>query len=162
MISKSTRKQIADMGLTEEDCPAAGFVYFQEGETQLMIGRAWRGHDVVWGGAADAPKPRINGILNPRTSFEACLEKSKQESKPFNMSDLNMVTLFRDRLVKEQEHSWMLALMRSDIEEANLRYFNAIERAEDNNDFLGAFCPWNRSVLHRLVFSLILTVLGPF
>jgi len=77
MISKSTRKQIADMGLTEEDCPAAGFVYFQEGETQLMIGRAWRGHDVVWGGAADAPKPRINGILNPRTSFEACLEKSK-------------------------------------------------------------------------------------
>jgi len=48
-----------------------------------------------------------------------------------------MVTLFRDRLVKEQEHSWMPALMRSDVEEANIRYFNAIERAEDNNDFLG-------------------------
>jgi len=51
---------------------------------------------------------------------------------------MNLVTLLRDRIVREQEHSWMLALMKNDIEEANIRYLNAIERAEDNNDFLGA------------------------
>jgi len=51
IVSKSTRAAISDLGLSEQDCPAAGFVYVQEGQTQLMIGRAWRGRDVVWGGA---------------------------------------------------------------------------------------------------------------
>ena len=137
MLCKSTRASIEELGLTEKDCPAAGFCYFQEGDTQIMVGRAWRGRDVIWGGEHFKPKLRVKGILNPRASFKAHLENARRESKPFNPSDINLVTLFRDRVVREQEYSWMLALMKIDIEEANIRYFNAIERAEDNNDFLG-------------------------
>lgn len=141
LISKSTRAAIADLGLTELECPAAGFCYFEQAKTQIMIGRAWRGHDVIWGGAPEKETDKTDplAMLNPRNSFAAYLEMSRQESRPFNLCDLNIVTMLRDQIVKEQEHSWMLALLKNDIEEANIRYLNAIERAEDNNDFLGTY-----------------------
>jgi len=139
LCAKSTRASIEELGLTLEDCPAAGFVYFRGEHMQIMVGRAYRGRDVAWGGSPDTPKLKIGGILHPRASFETQLEKSKQESRPFNPSDLTLVNLLRDRILRQQSNSWMLCLLENDIGEANISCFHALEQSEDNNDFLGTF-----------------------
>lgn len=142
IFTKSTRQSITDMGLTEYDCPAAGFVYFsgKEGSgIEIMIGRAHRGRDVHWGGTPDAPKLKIDGILHPRASFKAQLEKSKKESVPFTPSDMKLIQLIRDQVFEVNANNLMLSLLETDIGEANLMCFNALERTEDNNDSLGRF-----------------------
>lgn len=135
MCVRSTRDSIRKLGLTEADCPAPGFVYFREGQTQFFIGRGWRSRDVLWGGNPDEAKLRIGGVLNPRKSFESFLQKAKTESRVWNPADQCVVQLLRDRICLEQSHNWMMALMKNDIEEANVRYLNSIQRSEENSDF---------------------------
>ena len=132
---RSTRASIEELNLTEEDCPAAGFAYFREGQTKIFIGRAWRSRDVVWGGNPDEPKLKLDGVLNPRKSMDAFLQKAKSESKAWNPGDQDLIRLLRDRVCTEQSHNWMMTLLKSDINEANVRYLNAIQRSEENSDF---------------------------
>lgn len=139
MYVTSTRESIAELGLNESDCPVSGFCYFQDkkGDVQIMVGRSYRGRDLHWGGNPDAPKLNINGILHPRASFEAQVVKSKLESRPFTPNDLKLIELLRDRIFQEHSNGLMLSLLENDIGEANQICFNALERTEDNNDFLG-------------------------
>ena len=132
------------MGITEEECPACGIVYFRDGLVQIMLGRGLRSRDVRWGGDPDAPKLRINGILNPRKSFETFMEKARKESRAWSSSDLHVISALTDRIC-EHSHNRMMSLLKNDIEDANKKYFNAIARARENNNFFvrppALFCP---------------------
>ena len=130
----NTRAGMDALGIGEIECPACGIVYFQEGLVQIIIGRGLRSRDVRWGGNPDEPKTRVDGILNPRKSFEMFMEKAKQESRAWNSSDLHVITALMDR-VCEHSHNRMMSLLKTDIEEANVKYFNAISRARENNNF---------------------------
>ena len=146
----STRAAIAAMGLTEEDCPASGFVYFREGRTQIMLGRALRSMDVVWAGDPDAPKLRIGGILNPRASFNQFMEKAKKESRSWSASDLNAIRVFRDH-VCQHSHQWIMSLLKTDIDEANQKYMNALDRAQDNYQFFAHMSHELRTPFHGVM-----------
>ena len=50
IIKINTRLGITEMGLTEQDCPASGFIFFQDGLVQVMVGRGLRSKDVIWAG----------------------------------------------------------------------------------------------------------------
>ena len=134
ICSANTRKTIESMGLCEKACPASGIVYFRDGLVQIMLGRSLRSKDVRWGGNPDEPKLRIGGILNPRNSFDTFMEKAKQETRAWTSKDLHVVTSLADR-VCEHSHNRMMTLLKNDIEDANVKYFNAISRARENNSF---------------------------
>lgn len=90
-----TRAAVIQMGLTLEDCPAAGFCYFRSGNTHVFLGRALRSADVVWAGKPDLPKLRIGGILNPRASFDQFMEKARKETRKWSRGDLLVVGILR-------------------------------------------------------------------
>lgn len=90
----STRQGLDEQGLTEDCCPPCGIVYFREGRTQIMIGRAARSRDVVWAGDPDLPKLKIGGILNPRNSFEQFMEKARKESRAWSAEDISVCSVF--------------------------------------------------------------------
>lgn len=131
----NTRAAIASVGLTEADCPASGVAYFQEREVQIMVGRGLRSKDVVWAGNPDEPKLRIGGILNPRHSFEIFMEKAKKESRAWSTSDIDIISALMDR-VTEHSHNCTMKVLKSGIEEANQKYFNAISRSKENCEFI--------------------------
>lgn len=137
LLTVCTRQELATKGFSQEDCPASGFAYFiSEGETQLFLGRADRTKDVRWAGNPDQPKIRgLDGVLNPRNSFNIFMEKARKECKAWSMSDLNVLTVLKDRVCTGQAHEWMTALLKSDIEEANMRYFSLLDRERDNSQF---------------------------
>jgi light-regulated signal transduction histidine kinase (bacteriophytochrome) len=136
VMQASTRHEVTTMGYSLEDCPASGFVYFAEGCTQIFIGRAARSTDVKWGGNPDQPKVRgLDGVLNPRTSFEIYMEKARKESKPWSAADLNVVSVLQERICTGQAYEWMTTLLKSDIEEANMRYYSLLDRDRDNSQF---------------------------
>lgn len=134
LCAVNTRKAIEQMGLSKEACPASGIVYFRDGLVQIMLGRGLRSKDVRWGGNPDEPKLRIGGVLNPRNSFDTFMEKAKKESRAWTTKDLHVATALMDR-VCEHSHNRMMTLLKSDIEEANVKYFNAISRARENSSF---------------------------
>jgi light-regulated signal transduction histidine kinase (bacteriophytochrome) len=146
----STRAAIEAMELTQEDCPASGFVYFREGRTQIMLGRSLRSTDVVWAGDPDAPKLRIGGILNPRASFNQFMEKAKKESRSWTESDLNAIRVFRDH-VCQHSHQWIMSLLKTDIDEANQKYMNALDRAQDNYEFFAHMSHELRTPFHGVM-----------
>jgi len=136
LVVASSRKEIAGKGFSEHECPASGFAYFYEGNAQLFLGRDARSTDVKWAGNPDQPKIRgLDGVLNPRTSFEIYMEKAKKESKPWSAADLNVIAVLQDRICTGQAHEWMTALLKSDVEEANMRYFAMLDRDRDNSQF---------------------------
>ena len=130
----NTRTAMEALGMTEEESPACGFVYFREGLVQIIIGRGLRSRDVRWAGNPDEPKRRVDGILNPRKSFEMFMQKARKESRAWSSSDLHVVSALMDR-VCAHSHNRMMTLLKTDIEEANVKYFNAISRARENNNF---------------------------
>jgi len=134
LLHVNTRKELGKLGITSEECEACGIAYFREGQTQILIGRGLRATEVRWGGNPDEPKRRVDGILHPRKSFELFMEKAKQESRAWSSSDLHVMKALMDR-VCEHSHNRMMSLLKSDIEEANVKYFNAISKARENNDF---------------------------
>jgi light-regulated signal transduction histidine kinase (bacteriophytochrome)/CheY-like chemotaxis protein len=148
---RCTRKGIQELGLEEEDCPAAGFAYFHEGQTQVMLGRGWRTYNVKWCGNPDEPKLRINNLVSPRKSFETFLEKAKTECKVWSPADQSVFGILRDQICSDRAHNWMMTLLKADIEEANLRYFNAIERSEMNNAYFAHMCHELRTPFHGVL-----------
>jgi hypothetical protein len=130
----SDRDGIAALGLSEKECPAAGIVYFRQGRTHIMLGRSPRSRDVKWAGDPDTPKVRVGGILNPRNSFETFIEKARTESRAWSAEDINVISVLRDRIC-ENAHTYMLTLLRGDMEKTNERYLTAMERARDNFEF---------------------------
>lgn len=134
LLTINTRKGITDLGLTEQVCPASGLVYFQDGLVQIMLGRGLRSKDVKWAGNPDEPKLRIGGILCPRNSFDTFMEKAKKETRAWRSNDINVISTFVER-VCEHSHSRTANLLKNDIEDANLKYFEALERSQDNCQF---------------------------
>ena len=134
MAVMSTRAEISSMGLSETDCPASGVIYFQDSLFQIMLGRGLRCKDVKWGGKPDAPKLRLNGVLTPRASFELYMEKARKESKAWSAADIHVLRRFIEK-TEEYAHNRMMITLRSDIEEANLKYMHELNRARDNHDF---------------------------
>ena len=135
----NTRKGMSALGISESDTHACGIVYFRDGLVEVIVGRGLRSKDVRWGGNPDEPKTRVDGILNPRKSFETFMEKARKESRAWSTSDLHVVTAFMDR-VCEHSHNRMMSLLKTDIEEANMKYFNAISRARENSNFFVSRC----------------------
>lgn len=138
VYAADTRKAIAAMGLTEQDCPACGVAYYRDGLVQVMLGRGLRSNDVAWAGNPDEPKLRIGGILCPRNSFDMFMEKARKESRSWSTSDIHVFVAFMVR-VCEHSHNRMRATLKSGIEDANMKYFNAISRAEENCEFFVSF-----------------------
>lgn len=134
LCAVSTRKGLQDLGIPEEVCPSCGVVYFRDGLVQVLVGRGLRAKDVRWGGNPDEPKLKIGGILNPRKSFEIFMEKARKETRAWSTSDLHVISSLMDR-VCEHSHNRMMSLLKSDIEDANVKYYNAISRARENNNF---------------------------
>uniref|UniRef100_A0A7S3L7N0 Phytochrome n=1 Tax=Amphora coffeiformis TaxID=265554 RepID=A0A7S3L7N0_9STRA len=137
LVVAISREEIAAKGYSEQDCPASGFVYFGDGEmVQIYLGRSDRSTDVKWAGNPDQPKLRgLDGVLNPRNSFQIFMEKARKESKAWSTADLNVISVLQDRIRTGQAHEWMTALLKSDIEEANMRYFSLLDRDRDNSQF---------------------------
>ena len=147
LCAVSTRKGLQDLKIPEEACPSCGVVYFRDGLVQVIVGRGLRAKDVRWGGNPDEPKLKIGGILNPRKSFEIFMEKAKKETRAWSTSDLHVISSLMDR-VCEHSHNRMMSLLKSDIEDANVKYFNAISRARENNNFFVSLCwMWGKEVL---------------
>ena len=134
VYAADTRKAISGMGLTEEDCPACGIAYYRDGFVQVMLGRGLRSKDVAWAGNPDEPKLRIGGILCPRNSFEMFMEKARKESRSWSTSDIHVFLAFMVRIC-EHSHNRMMATLKNGIEDANVKYFNAISRAKENCEF---------------------------
>lgn len=150
LVVMSTRAEVTARGLTEEECPACGVVFFQEGRLQVMFGRSLRSKDVFWGGDPDTPKLRIGGILHPRASFDTFMEKAKQEARAWNPQDLSVISVLRDRLC-EHSHNWMMRLLQGDIEDTNRKYLNAINRARENYDFFARMSHELRTPFHGVM-----------
>jgi chemotaxis family two-component system sensor kinase Cph1 len=146
----STRKALTDIKLTQEECPASGIVFFQEGRTQIMIGRAMRSKDVVWAGNPDEPKLRIGGILNPRNSFTQFIEKARKESRAWTVQDISVISVLRDRIC-EHSYAYMMGLLRGDIQDANRKYLAAIDRARDNYEFFAHMSHELRTPFHGVM-----------
>lgn len=134
IYAADTRQSITNMGLTEEDCPASGIAYYRDGFVQIVLGRRLRSKDVKWAGKPDMPKLRIGGILCPRNSFELFMEKARKESRSWSASDLHVFQAFMVR-VCEHSHNRMMTMLKNGIEEANVKYFNAIGQAKENCEF---------------------------
>ena len=150
LVHTSTRKGIAAMGITQAECPASGFVYFHDGLVRVMIGRASRAKDVVWAGNPDEPKLRIGGILCPRNSFETFMEKAREETQAWDSTDLHVLNTFMDR-VCEHSHNRNATLLKKDIEDANIKYFGALERSEDNSQFFAQMSHELRTPFHGVM-----------
>jgi len=160
-----TRKGLDELGIPEDECPACGIVYFRDGLVQVILGRGLRSRDVRWGGNPDEPKLRIGGILNPRKSFETFMEKAKKESRSWSTSDFHVVSSLMDR-VCEHAHNRMMSLLKTDIEDANKKYYNAITRARENNNFfvstvVVSACLANSTVLTAVVSIIACLFLTP-
>ncbi len=144
------RRQLIDMGVPEQDCPPCGVLFFREGRTQVMLGRAVRSHDVKWAGNPDEPKLRIGGILNPRASFETFMEKARLESRAWSSQDLNVVSAFRDR-VCEHCHNLMMGQLKHAITDTNKKYMAAIDGAKDNYEFFARMSHELRTPFHGVM-----------
>ena len=116
LVVMSNRKETGARGLTVEECPPAGVVFFREGRVHIMIGRAVRSKDVRWAGNPDEPKLRIGGILSPRNSFDTFMQKAKKEARQWSVQDTNVIKVMRDRIC-EHAHNYMLTLLQTSIED---------------------------------------------
>jgi len=105
---------------------------------------------VKWGGKPDEPKLRVGGVLCPRKSFDMYMEKAKKESKAWSPSDIHVLTCL---MVKtgEYAHNRMMASLRGDIENANLKYLNELNRARDNHDFFAQMSHEIRTPFHGVM-----------
>ena len=134
IYAADTRKMVTEFGLSEIECPACGIAYYKDRLIQVMLGRGYRSKDVKWAGNPDEPKLRIGGILCPRNSFETFMEKARQEARAWSTGDMNVFQAFMIR-VSEYSHNRTLAMLRNGIEDANVKYFDAISRAQENCEF---------------------------
>ena len=134
IYAADTRKELTEMGLSEEDCPACGISYYRDRLLQVMLGRGYRSKDVRWAGNPDEPKLRIGGILCPRNSFDTFMEKARKEARAWSTSDHHVFQAFMFRIC-EYVHNRMMTTLKSGIEEANVKYFGAIGRAQENCEF---------------------------
>ena len=150
IFANTERQPLLDMGLTEQDCPPCGVLFFREGRAQVMLGRAVRSHDVRWAGNPDMPKLRIGGILNPRASFDTFMEKARWESRAWSAQDLNVVSAFRDR-VCEHCHNLMMGQLKHAITDTNKKYMAAIDGAKDNYEFFARMSHELRTPFHGVM-----------
>lgn len=151
LLVVNDRQQIQEHGLTLEECPASGFIFFRYGPTKIFLGRKARSRDVTWGGNPDEPRVFRDGRPNPRTSFAAYMEKARREARAWSPQDVNVVLILRDGICSEHSHDWMVALLKTDIEEANMRYYSAIDRAQDNSHFFAQLCHELRTPFHGVM-----------
>ena len=132
--SITTRKELTEIGLSEQDCPATGVVYYSDSSVQVMLGRRLRSADVVWGGNPDEPKKRVDGFLSPRKSFDRFMEKAREESRGWSKTDLHVISAFMERVV-EISVTRMMTCLKQNIEEANIKCLDAYERIQDNSSW---------------------------
>jgi chemotaxis family two-component system sensor kinase Cph1 len=151
LAAVSFRQSIDALGLSEKDCPASGFAYFRNCEIQFFLGRGTRSKDVIWAGNPDEPKLQVDGVLSPRNSFEKFMEKARKESRAWSKADLNVISVLRDRICSGLTHDLMLNLLRSDLEDANIRHSTSINRAEDNSQFFAHMCHELRTPFHGVM-----------
>ena len=138
VYAADTRQAISEMGLSINDCPASGVAYYRDGLVQVMMGRGLRAKDVIWAGNPDEPKLRIGGILCPRNSFAMFMEKARKESRSWSASDVHVFLALMVR-VCEHSHTRMMTMLKTGIKDANVKYFNAINRAKENCEFFVSF-----------------------
>ena len=129
---RSSRKSIQELGLTEKNCPGSDFLFTRSKDAEIMLGRNYRVRDVVWGGNPDAPKLNIGGLLHPRASFEAQIEKARKATNPFNTVDQKMAGFLGDQIFKKSSMSWALALVDEDITSEYVTLFNGLESPDDD------------------------------
>jgi light-regulated signal transduction histidine kinase (bacteriophytochrome)/CheY-like chemotaxis protein len=144
-------KQMEEHGILPGDCLAPGVVYFRHDSTEIFLGRNARSKDVAWGGNPDEPRLYVDGKLNPRTSFGVFMQKARMEARAWSPQDENVVLILRDGICSERSHDWMVALLKTDIEEANMRYYSAIDRAQDNSHFFAQLCHELRTPFHGVM-----------
>jgi light-regulated signal transduction histidine kinase (bacteriophytochrome)/CheY-like chemotaxis protein len=150
IVSISGRQSLSDAGISMKECPASGFAFFREGATHFFIGRKERSRDVVWAGKPDEPKLRIGGILTPRTSFETYMEKARVEARGWSSQDMNVLSVFRDRIC-DHCHNWTMSLLQNDIEQMNKKYMDAIDRAQQNYGFFARMSHELRTPFHGVM-----------
>lgn len=150
ICTSATRKGIASLGLTEEDCPASGVAYYGDGLIEVMLGRGLRSKDVAWGGNPDEPKVRKDGMLCPRNSFQTFMEKAKKEACAWTKIDVHVMTALTER-ASEYSHNRMISLLKNDIESANTKYFTAIEKVRDNCEFFAQMSHEIRTPFHGVM-----------
>jgi len=147
LFSTSTRARITQMGLTEEDCPASGFVYFSHGRTQIMVGRSLRSKDVSRDRNPDEPKLRSPGYLNPCSSFDPLMQKAKQQARAWSPSDLKTIDVLSNH-VCDYSRSWTMELLKNSVEETNQKYAKAMDLARDNYQFFAHMSHELRTPFH--------------
>lgn len=134
MAVKSTKKSIEEFGLAETNCLCSDFVYINAENEEIMIGRAQRERDVVWAGSPDAPKLNIGGMLHPRASFEAQLQKARKDPRPFKLLDQKLAGLLRDLVFCQDSMAWVLTLLdRNEVKDTIFRSFDTLETPDDEN-----------------------------
>jgi two-component system, chemotaxis family, sensor kinase Cph1 len=113
-----------------------GVAFMRAVNVQLAFIRRSHVSDVTWGGRPDDAKlPGLNGLLEPRASFEAYEEKGKIEAKPWSAIDCELMCIVSDHLTQfmktELLKSYELSLERVNRDclesqktaQANFEYF---------------------------------------
>jgi two-component system, chemotaxis family, sensor kinase Cph1 len=112
-----------------------GVAYMRASNIQLAIIRRSHSSDVVWGGNPDEAKlPGLRGLLEPRASFEAYVEKGRMEAKPWTVIDREVIFMITDS-VRQFVRAEMLKSCELSLEGANNGYFESQGTAEENFEY---------------------------
>ena len=132
---RSAKKSSQEFGLSDINCPGSDFCYIHGKDVEIMLGRAYRQRDVVWAGDPDAPKVNIGGLLHPRASFEAQIEKARRDPRPFDELDQRLAELLRDLIFRKESPSWAMDLLHNnDGKHTDIfRTFDALEDTKDES-----------------------------
>ncbi|KAG7354162.1 diatom phytochrome 1 [Nitzschia inconspicua] len=146
----NTRAEIDTTRLSETDCPASSVIYYRDTLFQVMVGRGLNYQDVRWAGNPYEPILRLDGSLRPRSSFDLYMEKGKRESKRWSQSDLHVLRRFI-RKTAGYAHNRMMVILRSEIEESNVKYMNELNKARENHEFFSQIAHEIRTPFHGVM-----------
>lgn len=133
LLVASSTHEIQMQGLSEEASELSGLIYFREGRTQLLIGRANRSH-YEW----------------KRLSSESRGTVLKSSCKVWRNEDLLVCTAFKDEICRlAYEH--MLLTIQADIEGTEAKYHLAVDRVRENYSFFAHMSHELRTPFHGVM-----------
>ncbi|KAG5178217.1 hypothetical protein JKP88DRAFT_248300 [Tribonema minus] len=114
-----------------------GVAHMRTRGMQLSLMRTSSCADVVWGGNPDDAKlPTLGGVLQPRASFEAYLEKSRHESHKWDFTDREIVAMIFEHM-RHYRRAELLKSFELSLERANSDFVDSEKLLRDSPDMSG-------------------------
>jgi signal transduction histidine kinase len=132
----------------------AGVIFYKSQYASLALIRRTQVADVRWAGNPDYPTdPSIPGRLQPRISFELYIESAKNESRMWNLMDVEVAQYFFDR-ISQYLHTEMLNTFRLSLDQSNSECIQAIESSKEHYEFFAHMSHELRTPFHGVMSSL--------